>query len=117
VAAVWSQQTVSGAVPDALLSKLLDVAPMQETAELKGHTRAVLAVAFCPDGRRLASGGADGTIKLWTVNGAGDPITCKNPGGMRGPVCAVTFAHLNFVGHPSFVLAAAGGRPGACRRG
>ena len=29
---------------------------------LTGHTDAVLAVAFAPDGRTLATGGADGTV-------------------------------------------------------
>jgi WD40 repeat protein len=35
----------------------------------KGHTLTVWSVAFTPDGKRLLSGGADGTIRLWDVAG------------------------------------------------
>ena len=35
--------------------------------ELKGHANAVFALAFSPDGSRLASGGFDGALLLWNV--------------------------------------------------
>ena len=46
---------------------LYDVATTRELALLTGHTRSVSSVSFAPDGKTLASGGRDGTIRLWEV--------------------------------------------------
>ncbi len=40
---------------------------LDEMASLSGHQDWVYAVALSPDGLRLASGSADGTIRLWSV--------------------------------------------------
>jgi WD40 repeat protein len=50
----------------------------KELACLKGHTGEVSCVAFSPDGRTLASGSADNTIKLWDV------ATSKERATLRG---------------------------------
>jgi len=46
---------------------LWDVASGREVRTLSGHTDDVNSVAFAPDGRTLASGSFDDTIKLWDV--------------------------------------------------
>ena len=50
-------------LPTAII--LLDVATGEEVRWLRGHTNSIRALAFSPDGKTLASGSADQTVKFW----------------------------------------------------
>ncbi|MBY0528557.1 MAG: protein kinase [Gemmataceae bacterium] len=56
---------------------------------LAGHEHAISAVAFAPDGKRLATGSYDRTIQLWDA-ATGKPL--KTLAGHKGFVHAVAFA-------------------------
>ena len=45
-----------------------------------GHTRAVLSVAFSPDGALLASGDAGGDIMLWDLSLTPQAVACRRAG-------------------------------------
>jgi serine/threonine protein kinase len=56
---------------------------------LKGHGEAVHSVAFSPDGKRLASGGSDYTVRLWDA-GSGQELSILK--GHGSAVLSVKFS-------------------------
>jgi WD40 repeat protein/tetratricopeptide (TPR) repeat protein len=86
-------QTLASAGEDTTV-KIWNVAALQNNTQLnsteaknglllktlRGHSKWVFGVSFSPDGQTLASGGADGTVKLWSL-AAGDrpnPLNASN---------------------------------------
>jgi WD40 repeat protein len=55
-----------------------------QRAMLRGHQNAVMALAYSPDGRRLASASVDHTVRLW------DAASGEELGGLRGHQDCVT---------------------------
>jgi WD40 repeat protein len=57
--------------------------------DFKGHSDWITAVAFSPDGKYLASGSRDNTVKLWSVELQKEVSTLR---GHRYEVSSVAFS-------------------------
>ena len=83
--AAWLGLACLGLLPVSFLS----AQEPQLRATLKGHTNAVVAVAFSPDRQTLASASYDGTLKLWDVTTGKERATL---GEYRGCLGCVAFS-------------------------
>ena len=67
IALAWSPDGARLASTASDTITIWDAAEGKELHALKGHQGPVTCVAFLPDGARLASGGADKSIRLWNL--------------------------------------------------
>ena len=52
--------------------------PARSLRSFDGHTAAVTAATFSPDGKRIATGSADKNVKVWDVNMGTDLLTLRS---------------------------------------
>jgi WD40 repeat protein len=57
--------------------RVWDAQTGQQLLCLTGHTGSVLSVAFSPDGKRIASGSHDRTLKVWDAQTGQEILTLK----------------------------------------
>ena len=68
-------RVLATAVGDAI--KAIDPASNELLAQFKSHDSVIVALGLSPDGRKLVSGGADGTLTLWDLSSALTPSPGK----------------------------------------
>jgi eukaryotic-like serine/threonine-protein kinase len=61
----------------------------RELLALKGHAAGIRSVVFSPDGRRLATGSDDHTVKVWDATTGKETLTLEGHGGF---VASVAFS-------------------------
>ena len=67
--------------PDSII--VHDIARNKNIATLRGHTKLVWVVRFSPDGKRLASAGWDGTVRVWDPATGESLVTFQGHPGSR----------------------------------
>ncbi|HEX6399855.1 MAG TPA: WD40 repeat domain-containing protein, partial [Actinomycetota bacterium] len=89
----WSPDGRSIATTNEGAALVWDAAGGRLRHTLRGHTGAVLAVAWSPDSSRLATGGSDGTAKVWEVGlGNAEELLSLASQEMKSGIVGVTFS-------------------------
>src|SRR2546421_399887 len=66
--------------------------PAGVVATLRGHKEMVYGIAFSPDGKTVATGSFDMSIKLWEAATAKETKTFAGPAGHQKQVLSVAFS-------------------------
>ena len=62
---------------DELTVKVIDVrSPTENVQLLEGHTKAVRAVSWNPDGSLLTTSSCDGSLRIWDMASAQSEVEC-----------------------------------------
>lgn len=69
--------------------ELINRTPVWASAELRGHGDAIWSLVLAPGGGRLASGGGDGTVRLWDLDDPPAPVELR---GHRALVLDIAFS-------------------------
>ena len=68
------KKVISGSRDPDSTVRIWDIESGQEERRFKGHTDTVRSVAISPDGRRVASGSLDSTVRIWGVELSSGPL-------------------------------------------
>jgi len=55
--------------------------PARRESLLEGHTKALSEVSWSHDGKRVLTASADGTTRIWSADGRGNPLILASKGG------------------------------------
>ena len=86
---VFSPDGTRLAIRDGGLVHVIDSVTREELVTLAGHAGGVLGVAFSRDGSRLATGGTDGTARIWNASSGAQLLQLE---GHEGTVALVDFS-------------------------
>jgi serine/threonine protein kinase len=86
----WGASCALRLLPRDMAVQLWDLGTGEERRRLRGPRDSLVCVALTPDGRKVAAGGRDGTLHVWTLDPPGTPTLTAD--AHAGTVATVAFA-------------------------